>query len=353
MVSVKTRNRRELSWKDLSKAWSWIFLCVLFLFFSISGNGFLSITNIQNIFADMSFMLLMALGQTFVIILGGLDISVGYTTGMASVIVAQIIIALAPRLPLPLVVVIAFLVGLAVGVLPGLLNGVLITRLSVPPFIVTLGMYGIARGAGFIIENGLPISIPLQDIGRIGNNNLLYIQPTGAITFFQPPQGLTAVQMSNVVGLFTMPLILSLLLVLFCHWLLTRTRFGQHTYAIGGNKEAARRAGIPVARHTVLVYILSSCLAATAGVLYVFRFSSGAAEAGDPLLIDSIAAVAIGGASLFGGEGTIIGTLIGTLIISVIQNGLIILGIDPFWQFIAVGVVIIIAVFVDRMRIRA
>jgi ribose transport system permease protein len=145
---------------------------------------------------------------------------------------------------------------------------------------------------------------------------------------------------------------LSILLVIACWWLLSRTRFGQHTYAIGGNEEAALRAGIAVRRHTVQIYLLSALMAAIAGLLYTTRFTNGAANAGDPLLLDSIAAVVIGGASLFGGAGTIIGSVIGALIIAVIQNGLVILAINPFWQFVTVGIVIILAVLVDQARAR-
>jgi ribose transport system permease protein len=154
------------------------------------------------------------------------------------------------------------------------------------------------------------------------------------------------------VGILPHPLTLAIVLVIVCWFLLSHTRFGQHTYAVGGSAEAALRAGIPVRSHTVRVYMLSALLAAMAGVLYAARFTNGAANAGDPLLLDSIAAVVIGGASLFGGAGTIAGTVIGALIIAVIQNGLVILAINPFWQFVTVGVVIILAVLVDQARAR-
>jgi ribose transport system permease protein len=140
--------------------------------------------------------------------------------------------------------------------------------------------------------------------------------------------------------------------ITICFWLLAKTRFGTHVYAIGGNREAALRAGIPVARRTFQIYLLSAFVTALAGVLFLFRYSSGSASAGEALLIDSIAAVTIGGASLFGGEGTIMGTLLGVLIIGVLQNGLILLGMNPFWQNVAVGIVIIVAVLVDRAKAR-
>ena len=334
----------------LSTGWSWLFLLVLIIFFSITGQGFLNIFNFQTIGADMSLVLIMALGQTFVIISGGIDLSTGFVMGMASVASALVMSRLGGSMPLIVVVLLGLAVGLGVGLLPGLVNGLIIARLRVPSFIVTLGMYGIARGTGFILSGGQPVSIQTNGIGQIGNGYLLYLLPDGRVSLFHLPANLTGVRPSQIVQLLPFPLIVLVIITLICAWLLSQTRFGRHTYAIGGSEEAARRAGIPVARHTILIYMLSALLASLAGVLYTMRFSNGAADVGDPLLIDSIAAVIIGGASLFGGEGTILGTVIGALIIAVIQNGLIFLGIDPFWQFIAVGAVIILAVLVDQAK---
>src|SRR6266567_1367442 len=285
----------------VSRGWSWLFLLLLIIFFSITGQGFLNIFNFQTIGADMSLVLIMALGQTFVILSGGIDLSVGVV--------------------------------------------LLITKVA-----SDLVMYGIARGAGFILSGGQPVSVQTNGIGQIGNGYLLYLLPDGRLSFFHLPSNLQGVRPSQIVQLLPFPLILLVIVVLICAWLLSQTRFGRHTYAVGGSEEASRRAGIPVARHTILIYMLSALLASLAGVLYTMRFSNGAADVGDPLLLTSIAAVIIGGASLFGGEGTILGTVIGALIISIIQNGLIFLGISPFWQFIAVGVVIILAVLVDQAK---
>lgn len=336
----------------LSRGWSWLFLLVLLLFFSFTGQGFLNIFNFQTIGSDMSLVLIMALGQTFVIISGGIDLSIGFVMGMASVASALVMSRMGSSQPLPVVVLAGLAVGLLVGILPGVVNGLIIARLRVPPFIVTLGMYGIARGTGFILSGGQPVSVQTSGIGQIGNGYLMYFLPDGRLSFFHLPTNLQGVRPSQIVQLLPFPLILLVIITLICAWLLRQTRFGRHTYAVGGSEEASRRAGIPVARHTILIYMLSALLASLAGVLYTMRFSNGAADVGDPLLIDSIAAVIIGGASLFGGEGTILGTVIGALIISIIQNGLIFLGIDPFWQFIAVGAVIILAVLVDQAKNR-
>jgi ribose/xylose/arabinose/galactoside ABC-type transport system permease subunit len=336
----------------ISRGWSWLFLLVLVLFFSIFGQGFLNVYNFQTIGADMALVLIMALGQTFVIISGGIDLSQGFVMGMASVAAALVMSNIGGRAPLLVVVLAGAAVGLGIGLIPGLINGVIIARLRVPSFIVTLGMYGIARGAGFILSGGQPVSVNTNGVGQIGNGYLLYLLPDGRVSFLHLPSNLQGVRPSQIIQLLPFPLIFLVIVVLICAWLLWQTRFGRHTYAVGGSEEAARRAGIPVVRHTILIYVLSAFMAALAGVVYTLRFSNGAADVGDPLLLTSIAAVIIGGASLLGGEGTITGTVIGALIIAIIQNGLIFLGINPFWQFIAVGSVIILAVLVDQTKKR-
>src|SRR5213082_1772457 len=334
----------------VSRGWSWLFLFVLIIFFSIFGQGFLNVYNFQTIGADMALVLIIALGETFVIISGGIDLSTGFVMGMASVAAALVMSNLGGRAPLPVVVLAGAAAGLGIGLIPGLINGVIIAWLRVPSCIVTLGMYGIARGAGFILSGGQPVSVNTHGIGQIGNGYLLYLLPDGRVSFFHLPSNLQGVRPSQIIQVLPFPLIFLVVVALICAWLLWQTRFGRHTYAVGGSEEASRRAGIPVVRHTILIYLLSALLASLAGVLYTMRFSNGAADVGDPLLINSIAAVIIGGASLFGGEGTILGTVIGALIIAIIQNGLVFLGINPFWQFIAVGAVIILAVLVDQAK---
>ena len=342
--------RRAL--RTLSRFWAWLFLLGLVVFFSITGQGFFDLFNFQGIGANMAILLIMALGQTFVIITGGIDLSTGYVMGLASVAAALVMVRLGAGWPLGVVVPAGLVVGMAAGAAAGLVNGLVTARLHVPPFIVTLGMLGIARGAGFILSGGQPVSVQNPGLGDIGNGYLLYVSRQAGVTFFHPPAGLTGLQLRETIQVLPHPLTVTIVILVVCHWILSRTRFGKHVYAIGGSTRAALRAGIPVDSHIVKVYLLSAVLSAIAGVLYVTRFTNGAANAGDALLLDSIAAVVIGGASLFGGEGTMIGTLIGALIISVIQNGLVILAINPFWQFVAVGVVIILAVLVDQARAR-
>ena len=194
-----------------------------------------------------------------------------------------------------------------------------------PAFIGTLGMYGVARGTGFLAADGTTVPV---------NNPWLFEMGSGKL--FGVP----------------IPVVITIVVVLALHYVLSQTRFGQYTYAIGGNRVAALRSGINVRRHTMMIYLISAGCAGIAGMLYTARFSAGAAQAGEPLLLDSIAAVVIGGASLFGGSGTIIGTVIGALIIAVIQYGLVFIDVEPFWQFVAVGVVIIVSVVVDQSQSR-
>ncbi|MCB0047223.1 MAG: ribose ABC transporter [Caldilineaceae bacterium] len=336
----------------LGGAWAWIFLAILIIFFSFTGKGFLSLTNFQNILANMSILAILAFGQTFVIITAGIDLSTGYIMGMVSVVSALIMRSMAPDIPLWIVILAGLAVGIFAALIAGLVNGLLIARLNVPPFIATLGMFGIARGVGFLLSDGMPVPIMRQGLGRIGNGYLAYFHPEAGWSFLAPPPGLERTQMRELQGILPFVVIIMIVLLVVAHLLLTRTKFGLHTYAVGGNQEAALRAGIPVARHLTMIYLLSALFAAFAGVIYNTRFTNGAANSGEALLLDSIAAVVIGGASLFGGGGTLIGTLIGALIIAVLANGLVILAVNPFWQFIAVGVVIIFAVLIDQAQAR-
>lgn len=339
------------AWLDtISRIWAWLFLLGMVIFFSIAGDGFFTPFNIQAILANMAILTIIALGQTYVIISGGIDLSVGWVMGMSAVISATAMNMWPESTPLWIIVTSGLFVGLIAAWIAGLVNGVLIARLNVPPFIATLGMFGIARGIGFLLSGGMPVPIYVRGLGFLGNGFLFYYHPNFGWSFLAPPQGLVQADLRNLTGYFPFVVIVMLALLFVAHVVLSRTKFGLHTYAIGGNKEAAMRAGIPVARRTVAIYMLSATFAAIAGLIYNIRFTNGAANAGEAMLLDTVAAVVIGGASLFGGAGTVIGTLIGALIISVLANGLVIMRVNPFWQFIAVGIVIIIAVLIDQAR---
>jgi predicted ABC-type sugar transport system permease subunit len=320
----------RIRWLDFLAAFrAWLFLGILLITFEIwarvayHSTFFLNPFNIKSIAEFTVAPLLLALGQTFVIISGGIDLSVGFTMGLSAVVTAHVF-NWAVQFGNPFLgLFLAVLTGLAIAVVPGLINGLLIADLHVPPFIGTLGMYGVARGAAFLLARGTTVPVQGGLLGAIGN-------------------GETA-GLPNLV-------LLTVAILLVMHYLLSQTRYGQHIYAVGGNVNAALRAGINVRNNTLALYILSSLTAGCAGILYTAKFSAGAAQAGEPLLLDSIAAVVIGGASLFGGSGTIVGTVIGALIIAVIQYGLVFVNVEPFWQFVAVGVVIIISVLVDQIQ---
>ena len=347
----ETQLSKRRSWLDTaSRIWAWIFLAVMIIFFSAAGQGFFTAYNLQAILGNMAIVTIIAIGQTYIIISGGIDLSAGWIMGMVAVVAATVMNTFPEGTPLAVIVLTSTLVGLVAAWIAGLVNGVLIALLNVPPFIATLGMFGIARGVGFLLSGGMPVPIYTKGLGFLGNGYLFYFHPKAGWSFMGPPAGLEQGDLRYLTGILPFAVIFMLLLLVVAHVVLARSRFGLHTYAIGGNKEAALRAGIPVVRQTVMIYLFSATYAAFAGLLYNTRFTNGAANAGEALLLDSIAAVVIGGASLFGGAGTVVGTLIGALIISVLGNGLVIMRVNPFWQFIAVGVVIIVAVLIDQAR---
>lgn len=310
---------------------AWLFLALLIAGFEIwsrlsfGGSFVLNPFNLQSIAIFAVAPLLLATGQTFVIISGGIDLSTGFVMGLASVVAAHVVQWASPAMPLPLAVLAGAAAAVSLAAVPGLVNGLLVSRLKVPPFIGTLGMYGVARGAAFLLAGGTTVPVTNSFFSALGNGRIFHIPYVVIVTA---------------------------VFVLILHYLLSQTRFGQHNYAIGASQTAARRAGIDVRAHLLRLYVLSGVCAGLAGVLYAARFSAGAAQAGEPLLLDSVAAVVIGGASLFGGSGTLLGTVAGALVIAVIQYGLVFVNVAPFWQFISVGVVIILSVLIEQARRR-
>lgn len=314
--------------KPLFSAWSWIFLIGILAFFELyaraeTGQTFLfRIYNMQSIAIAASQILLLALGLTLVIVAGQIDLSIGFTTGLSAVVMALVVRAMGPDTGWG-AVIIAMMVGIFAAVVVGLLNGWLVAILNVPSFIGTLGTYGIARGGALIVAGGATVSIRSDEARSFGNGDILGIP---------------------------VPVVVAGLLALACHYLLTHTRFGVHTYALGANRASVERAGVNVKRHLIWLFIISAVTAGVGGLVYTGRFSAGAANAGEPILLYAVAAVFIGGASLTGGQGTITGTVIGAFIIAVIQFGLVFSGLPPYWQFVAVGLVIIVAVLVDQSK---
>ncbi len=344
---------------SLMQVWAWVFLACLVLIFIvavpiISGSSvsFLSVRNSQNILVAITPVLLLGLGQTFVIISGGIDLSVGWVMSFASVISA---LALRAAYDSGLPLWIAVLAGLITAIIGcgaiGLFNGVIIAKLKVPPFIVTLGTSFIVRGMALLMsENTTVIGLP-SGVRDYGNESLMYYirGEGGGMYFFTKPE-VTVDLLRKMDRIITYPVLMTALVVAIAIYVLRRTKFGRYTYAIGGNQVAATRAGVPVESHIIKLYVLASVTAGIAGFLSMLRFTAGSAVIGDPLLLSSIAAVIIGGVSLFGGSGSIVGTVIGALIIAVLTTGLVMLNVPSFWQFIVVGAVVILAVLIDQTR---
>jgi ribose transport system permease protein len=342
-----------------SRLWAWAFLALLILFFvvavpmSTGGDAsFLTIRTSQNILVAISPIVLLGLGQTFVIIGAGIDLSVGWVMSLASVLSALAIrAAFNAGVPLFPSAVIGFLAAVAGAGAVGFCNGVIIAKLKVPAFIVTLGSSFIVRGVALLMsENTTVIGLP-QGIRAYGNEAPIYlIRGEGGGLYFLSAPEVSGELLRRMDRILPYPVIVTAVVVGIAIFLLHKTQFGRHTYAIGGNMEAAVRAGIPVDRRVIALYMLSAITAGIAGFLSTLRFSAGSAVIGDPLLLSSIAAVIIGAVSLFGGAGSVIGTVIGSLIIAVLITGLVMLNVDAFWQFIVVGAVIIIAVLIDQSR---
>lgn len=343
----------------LSRLWAWAFLGLMIVFFVIAvpvwndgSVNFLTLRNSQNILVAITPVLLLALGQTFVIIGAGIDLSVGWVMSLASVLSALAIrSAFNSGLPLFPSVIVGFAAAVLGSGLVGLINGAIIAKLKVPAFIVTLGTSFIVRGVALLMsENTTVIGLP-PGIRDYGSESLLYfIRGEGGGLYFLAPPELTGEMLRRMDRILAYPVIVTAIVVAIAIFILRKTQFGRHTYAIGGNLEAALRTGIPVDRHIIKLYVLSAVTAGIAGFLSTLRFTAGSAVIGDPLLLSSIAAVIIGGVSLFGGAGTVTGTVIGALIIAVLTTGLVMLNVQSFWQFIVVGAVVILAVLIDQSR---
>jgi ribose transport system permease protein len=318
--------------KFLTQAWSWLFLIFALLFFEIwsrldnnpNVNTFVfNLTSIQSILLYATQYLTMALGLTLVIIAAGIDLSVGFTSGLASVTAAVILKAFGDTVPAYMSFILAVLAGISMAILFGYFNGLMVAKLKVPSFIGTLGMSGVARGLAFLVAGGSTVAIKNAVAREFGNGRFLHIP---------------------------IPVIVTAILVIIFHYLLSSTRFGVYTYAMGGNVNSAVRAGVNTTRLTITLYVLSAFTSAIFGLIYMGRFSGGKPDAGDPVLLNAVAAVFIGGASLTGGSGTVMGTVIGSLILAIIQFGLVFIQLPSYWQFIAVGLVIILAVLIDQFR---
>jgi ribose/xylose/arabinose/galactoside ABC-type transport system permease subunit len=288
--------------------------------FSALSPYFFTSENILNVSLQTSIIAIIAAGMTFVILTAGIDLSVGSVVAFTGVIATALL-----RTDLPFIAAlgVAVLAGLAIGALSGAVAGALITKLNITPFIVTLALMTIWRGAAFLITDGRPI--------------------------WDLPEGFDRIAGSRVLGV-PVPSIIMLAVFVAGYIVLTRTPFGRYVYAVGGNREAARLAGIRTDRVIAGVYVLCGFLAALSGILLASRLNSGQPNSGLMYELDVIAAVVVGGTSLFGGRGSIVGTFVGAMLIGVLRNGLNLLNVSSYLQMIFVGAVIILAVALDRFR---
>ncbi len=353
-VIEPVKRSRAANLTMIRQIWPWAFLIALVVGFSIASKAmndvdFITMRSVMGILLYATQILLIGLGETLIIIAAGIDLSGGWILGFSAVIGALVMQTLYAAGASPAVTIGAgFLAGILVSIIPGVLNGLLITRVKVPPFIATLGIGFFVEGIALIVSNGYPIAGQPPYLGPLGNNSILYLWPGHAITFFHYPAAAQTADMPNIVPVLPGVVLVTILITAVIWFILAKTQFGQHIYAIGGNYEASVRAGIPVRATLIKAYALAALLAGIGGMLWAARFTSGAYNAGETTTMMSIAAVVIGGASLFGGEGTVIGTIIGSLCIATIQFGLVLLGVAPFWQYVAVGGVVILAVIVDQ-----
>ena len=296
---------------------------IVAIFATIKPGSFLTVFNIRGIVQDTSILAVLGVGMTFVIVTGGIDLSVGSVLVFSGVIADKVMAAMGGQGWAAALV--GALVAIACGLGWGLFNGVLIARAKVPPLIVTLGTLGMALGLAEVITAGVDLrDIPTVMVNTVGFGNIFWEIPTLAV--------IAAV-------------VIALGIVL-----LHRTRFGLHTYALGSNPEAGRRSGLNVTRHLIMVYALSGLLAGFAGWLNLAFFQSTTIGGQSTTNLSVIAGTVIGGTSLFGGYGSILGTTIGLFIPTTLQNGFVIIGIQPFWQQVVVGAVLIAAVYVDQRR---
>jgi ribose/xylose/arabinose/galactoside ABC-type transport system permease subunit len=311
------------------RAGALIILFLLVVAFTIVTPDFLTVNNLVNILRQYSVLMILAVGQTLVIVSRGIDLSVASNAALSGSVMGVAYAYWAWPEPASL------LAGLAAGVAVGAFNGFVITRLDVPDFIATLGTFVAVRGIALLVTDGLPV----PDFERAVEGRTL-------------PGTISTLGVDAVLG---MPLIavVALICALIGGFILSRTRLGRSAYAIGGNTEAARMSGIKVERSKMWIYMISGLLAAVGGFMLTGRQASANALMGEGLELQSIAAVVIGGTNLFGGEGRMSGTVIGVLIIGVLSNGLSIAGVSEFWQRVVNGLIIVAVVALDQWRRRA
>jgi ribose transport system permease protein len=315
--SAPNRLRRALA---ISEAGVLVSLAGLVLVFYLLEPAFLSGTNIRSMLTAISFVGIIAVGQTLLLVAGEFDLSVGSVAGLSAIVSAWLMAK--GHLPVPL----GILGGLVTGALVGLVNGVLVVGVGIPAFIATLGMLYAARGFTYVITNGYPIYPLPKVIGNIGSSEVLF-------------------------GL-GWSFVILVVLAIVGDLVLRRTTIGRNLFATGGNEEVARLVGIDTRRYKVVCFMIVGALSAVAGMLVLADGASGTPSIGTGWELTVIAGVVIGGVSLFGGVGTVAAGIIGMLLLQVVQSGLVVVGVNPNWQTVAVGLIMVLAVGVDIARRR-
>lgn len=309
-------------------------LAVIIAVFAALSPNFLQPDNLLLMTRHVAMNALLALGMLLVILRGGIDLSVGSTVGLSGVVAGYLL----KGANIPFTDITAFppvwaivLISVAIGALVGWINGVLVTRFNVAPFIATLGMLYVARGAALLITNGVPITDELRGQPKIGNTGFIE-------TLASAPLGVP------------MPVWVMVVFAVIFSILLTKTPFGRWLYAMGGNLRAANLSGVPTVKVETWIYVVSGICAAVVGVLLTADLPAATPRAGESYELNAIAAVVIGGAALSGGRGTVRGTMIGAFLVGFLVDGLVLVGVSVFWQQIIKGAVIILAVALDQMQ---
>lgn len=309
---------RSLAARFFSYRESAIFIALLILMGGITlfAPNFMSGGNLYLVSRQISFVMIVAFGELFVVLTGGIDLSIGSIMGLSGVAAAS---AMASGQP----IILSVLFGLLIGTLLGFINGLLISYVRLAPFIVTLGMMSFARGVILILTKGWPIT------------NI--------------PKPFLVVGQGDFLGL-PIPLWIAVIIGLAANFVLSKTAFGRRTYAIGGNEQATFLSGINVKKIKLILYMISGFCASVVGIILIARFNSAQADTGTGWEMDAIAAAVIGGTSLSGGSGSILGVIIGAAIMGIIRNGLVLMRVSTYWQTAVIGVIIVLAAVLDRLK---
>lgn len=291
-------------------------LIIMLVALSFISPVFLTVRNVTNILSQIGFIAILSLGQTFVMLTGGIDLSVGSVLGISSMVGVIVMKSTGS-------VTLGIMVMLLVGLVVGLVNGVLVAKFDIPAFVVTLGMMQACRSGDYLISGGHAV------------NKL--------------PEAYRALASGEIFTGFRVYYVFIIILYVIIHWVLSNTKLGRNTYAIGSNAAAARLAGINTSLYRMLPYIISGILAAVSGIIMAARFGAVDPNYGTDYEMSTLAAVVIGGTAMTGGKGTILGTAIGVIFMGVLSNGLDITGVSPYWQGVATGIVLILALLIERL----